>query len=148
MHKFTHSSQSLMSQKFMIVINQEKMLCIYYTHWWQSVTDGATVTEWVVNFKQKFCNALAVKHKYSNSLPINEACNYKKRRQQKLKVHTNTLRKSLSNQFSLKSPACYSSTQFIFVDFPPTKITPIIASSFHYKEELNCWFFASSKPIY
>ena len=69
------------------LINQEKTLSIYYTHWWQRVMDEAMVTNWVVNFKQRFCNALAVKHKYSNSLPINEAHNYKKRRQQKLKVY-------------------------------------------------------------
>ena len=57
---------------------------------------------------------------------INAARNYKKIRQRKLKVNTNTLQKSPSNEFSLKSfsltnlsirgglanatPACYSST--------------------------------------
>ena len=92
-----------------------------------------TVTKWAVNFRQRFCNALAVEHKYNNSLPINEAYNYKKKREQKLKVHTNTLRKSLSSQFSLKSfsltnlsigggvanatQVCYSSTQFILQVF-------------------------------
>ena len=40
--------------------------------------EGATVTELVVNFRQGFCNALAVEHKYSDSLPINEAHNYKR----------------------------------------------------------------------
>ena len=74
-----------------IVINQEKMLRIYYAHWWQSVTEGATVIEWAVNFRKIFCNALAIEHKYSNSLPINKARNYKKRRQQKLKVHIKIL---------------------------------------------------------
>ena len=133
------------------------MLRIYYAHWGQSVTDGSTVTKWAVNFKQRFCNTLAVKHKYSNSLPINEARNYKRRRQQKLNIHTNTLRKSPSSEFSLKSfsltdlsiggglanatPTYYSSTQFIFASFPPTKMTPITVSSIHYDEELNCWFF-------
>ena len=53
-----------------IVIYSEKMLCIYYNHWWQNVTDGATITEWAVNFRQRFCTALAVEHKYSDSLPI------------------------------------------------------------------------------
>ena len=67
------------------------MLSIYYDYWWQSVTNGATVTEWAVSFRQRFCNVLTVEHKYSNSLPINEAHNYKKRRQQKLKVHTKIL---------------------------------------------------------
>ena len=106
------------------------------------------------DFKQRFCNSLAVEHKYSNSLPINEARDYKKRRQQKLKIHTNTLRKSLSSQFSLKSfsftnlsiggnlanttLACYSSSQFIFASFPPTEMITIIASSIHYNEEFNC----------
>ena len=61
--------------------------------------DGATVTEWAVNFKQRFCNALAIKHKCTDSLPINEAQNYVKKNQQKWKVHTNTLRKSLSSMF-------------------------------------------------
>ena len=86
-----------------------------------------------MNFRQRFCNALVIEHKYSNSLPINEAYNYKKKRQQKLKVHTNTLRKSLSSQFSLNSfsltnlsivgglanttATCYSSTQFFLQVF-------------------------------
>ena len=61
-----------------IVIYPAKTLRIYYDHWWQNVTDGATITEWAVNFKQRFCNALAVKHKYSDSLNINEAHNYKR----------------------------------------------------------------------
>ena len=33
-----------------------------------------------MNFRQKFCNALAVEHKYSNSFPINGAHNYKRRK--------------------------------------------------------------------
>ena len=53
-----------------IVIYLEKTLRIYYDHWWRNVTDGATVTEWAVNFKQRFCNALAVEHIYNDSLPI------------------------------------------------------------------------------
>ena len=61
----------MMSQKFMIVINQEKTLRIDYAHWWQSVTDEAMVTELTMNFRQRFYNALAVEHKYSDSLPIN-----------------------------------------------------------------------------
>ena len=28
-----------------IVINKEKTLHIYYTHWWQRVTNGAMITE-------------------------------------------------------------------------------------------------------
>ena len=40
--------------------------------------DGATVTKWAMNFRQIFCNALAVEHKYSDSLPIDEALNYKR----------------------------------------------------------------------
>ena len=116
-----------------------------------------------MNFKQRFCNALAVEHKYSNLLPINEARNYKKKRQQKLNVHTNTLRKSLSSQFSLKSfflidlsikgdlanttPTCYFSTQFIFAGFPPTEMTLITALSIHYDVELNYQFFALSEVM-
>ena len=61
-----------------IVSYLEKTLHIYYYHWWRNVTDTATVTEWAVNFKQRFCNALAVEHKYSDSLNINEAHNYKR----------------------------------------------------------------------
>ena len=53
-----------------IVIYLKKTLHIYYDHWWQNVTDGAIVTEWAVNFRQRFCNALAVKHKYNDSLHI------------------------------------------------------------------------------
>ena len=61
-----------------IVLNQEKTSCIYYAHWWQSVTDGAMVIEWAVNFRQKFCNALTIEHKYNDSLPINETHNNKR----------------------------------------------------------------------
>ena len=43
-----------------IVIYPEKMLCIYYNYWWQNVTDRATVIEWAVNFRQRFCNALSI----------------------------------------------------------------------------------------
>ena len=64
--------------KAKIVINQKKMSHIYYVHWWQSVTNGATVIEWVVNFRQRFFNALAIEHKYNDSLPINEVHNYKR----------------------------------------------------------------------
>ena len=53
-----------------IVIYPEKMLHTYYAHWWRNVMDGATVTEWAVNFRQRFCNASFVEHKYSDSLPI------------------------------------------------------------------------------
>ena len=53
-----------------IVIYLEKTLHIYYDHWWWNVMDGATVTEWAMNFKQKFCNTLAIEHNYSDSLPI------------------------------------------------------------------------------
>ena len=61
-----------------IVINQEKTSCIYYAHWWQSVTDEAMVIEWAMNFRQRFCKALTVEHKYNDSLPINEAHNNKR----------------------------------------------------------------------
>ena len=61
-----------------IVINQEKTVRIYYAYWWQSITDGATVTKWAVNFRQRFCNALAVEHKYNYSLPMNGVHNYKR----------------------------------------------------------------------
>ena len=54
------------------------MLRIYYTNWWQSVTDGETVIEWAVNFRQRFYNGLAIEQKYNDSLPINEAHNYKR----------------------------------------------------------------------
>ena len=64
--------------------------------------DGVTVTEWAMNFRQRFCNALAVEHKYSNSLPINEAHNYKRKSNKKLKVHVNTLQKSLFSLFLSK----------------------------------------------
>ena len=53
-----------------IVIYPKKTLRIYYAHWWRNVMDRATVTEWAVYFKQRFCNALAAEHKYSDSLPI------------------------------------------------------------------------------
>ena len=61
-----------------IVIHPEKMLYIYYTHWWQNVMDGATITEWAVISRWRFCNTLAIEHKCSKSLPINEAHNYKR----------------------------------------------------------------------
>ena len=61
-----------------IVIHPEKTLRIYYAHWWWNVTDGATVIEWVVISRQRFYIALAVEHKCSTSLPINEARNYKR----------------------------------------------------------------------
>ena len=64
--------------KAKIVINQKKMSHIYYVHWWLSVTNGATVIEWAVNFRQRFFNALAIEHKYNDSLPINEVHNYKR----------------------------------------------------------------------
>ena len=105
------------------------MLCIYYSYWWQSVTDGATITKWAMNFRQRFCNALAIQHKYNDSLPINEAHNYK-RKSSKSEKYTQILYKNHSPvYFSLKSfsltnlsisgglanatLACYSSTQFI-----------------------------------
>ena len=53
-----------------ILIYLEKTLRLYYYRWWQNITDGVTVTEWAVNFRQRFCNALAVEHKYGDSLPI------------------------------------------------------------------------------
>ena len=65
--------------------------------------DGVTVTEWAMNFRQRFCNALAVEHKYNNSLPINEAYNYKRKSNKKLKVHVNTLQKSLFSLFLSKT---------------------------------------------
>ena len=106
---------------------------IYYTHWWQNVIDGVTVTEWAVNFKSRFCNELAIEHKYSNSLPINEAHNYK-RKINKSERYTQILYENHSPvYFSLKSfslidlsiggrlangtPTCYSSSQFILLVF-------------------------------
>ena len=53
-----------------IVIYPEKTLRIYYNYWWRNVTDGATITEWAMNIRERFCNALAIEHKYSDSLPI------------------------------------------------------------------------------
>ena len=53
-----------------IFIYAKKTLRIYYNHWWRNVTNKAAVTEEAVNFRQRFYNALAVKHKYSDSLPI------------------------------------------------------------------------------
>ena len=61
-----------------IVIYPKKTLHISYDHWWLNVTDGAAITECVVKFKQRFCNVLAVEHKYSDSLPIDYALNYKR----------------------------------------------------------------------
>ena len=61
-----------------IVIQSKKMLRIYYDHWWRNVTDGATIIEWAVNSKQRFCNALAIEHKCNTLLPINETHNYKR----------------------------------------------------------------------
>ena len=106
---------------------------IYYAHWWQNVTDGATITEWVVNFKPRFCNALAIGHKYSDSLPINEAYNYK-RKSNKSERYTQILYENhFPICFTLKSfpltnlsiggglanttLACYSSTQFFLQVF-------------------------------
>ena len=60
------------------VIHLEKTLRIYYDHWWQNVTNGPTVTKWVMASRQRFYNALAVEHKCSTSLHINEAYNYKR----------------------------------------------------------------------
>lgn len=59
-----------------IVIYPEKTLSIYYDHWWRNIMDRATVIEWAVNFRQKFCNALAVEHKCSDSWHIDWALNY------------------------------------------------------------------------
>ena len=106
---------------------------IYYAHWWQNVTDRATVTKWAVNFRPRFCNALAVEYKYSDSLSINEAHNYK-RKSSKSEKYTQILYKNHSPVcFSLKSfsltdlsiegglviatPTCYSSTQFVLQVF-------------------------------
>ena len=61
-----------------IVIHPEKTLRIYYAHWRWNVMDEAMVTEWAVISRQRFCNALAVKHKCSTSLSINEARNYER----------------------------------------------------------------------
>ena len=85
-----------------------------------------------MNFRQRFCNALVVKHKYSDSLPINQTFNYKRestRNPRYDQSHTNTLRNhypffSCQESFSLTNltveggladatSACYSSTQFI-----------------------------------
>ena len=115
------------------VIHPEKMLRIYYDHWWQNVIDGPIVTEWVVASKQRFCNALVVKHKCSTSLPIYKAYNYKREDNRNPRwLHTNTLRNHSQLVFSLESfsltdlsieggsadatPACYSSPQFILQD--------------------------------
>jgi len=120
-----------MNQKFMVVIHPEKTLRIYYDHWWQNVTDGPTVTKWVVASRQRFCNALAIEHKCNTSLP-NEAYNYKREDNKNPRypqLHTNTLRNHFVLIFSLESfsltdlsirgglvdttLAFYSSTQFI-----------------------------------
>ena len=53
-----------------IVIYPEETFRIYYAHLWRNVTDGATVTEWAVNFRQRFYNALAIEYKYSDPFPI------------------------------------------------------------------------------
>ena len=83
--------------------------------------DGATVTG--------FCNVIAAEHKYSDSLPVNEAHNYKIK-SNKSKRYTQILYENHSLvYFSLKSfslidlsiggglvdatPMCYSSPQFI-----------------------------------
>ena len=47
---------------------------IYGRHYMQIVTHP----EWAVISRQRFCNTLAVEHKCSTSLPINEAHNYKR----------------------------------------------------------------------
>ena len=85
-----------------IIIYPEKMLRIYYDHWWWNVTDGATVIEWVANFRQKFCNVLVIEHKCSDSLPIDWALNYKRESTKNPRynqLHTNNLWKSLSSPF-------------------------------------------------
>ena len=96
---------------------------------WQNVTDGATVTKWAINFKSRFCNALAVEHKYNDSLPINEAHNYKRKAKEVKGTHKYSTKHHSPVCFSLKSfslidlsiggglanatLACYSSTKFI-----------------------------------
>ena len=55
-----------------------------------------------MNFRQRFCNALAIEHKYSDSLPIDQAFNYKRestKNPRYAQLQTNTLRKSLSTLF-------------------------------------------------
>ena len=49
--------------------------------------DGATIARWAVNFRQGSCNALAIEHKYSDLLPINEAHNYKKKGNRSKRTH-------------------------------------------------------------
>ena len=45
----------------------------------KNVMNGTMGTKWAVNFKPRFCNAVAIKHKYNDSLPINEAHNYERK---------------------------------------------------------------------
>ena len=94
--------------------------------------------EWAVHTKHEFRNVLVVEHKCKNSLPINAASNYKRRKHQKPKVRSIThKKKTLRNHslliFSLESfslidlsiggglvdatPMHYSSTQFILQVF-------------------------------
>ena len=149
-----------------VVIHPEKTLCIYYDYWWQNVTDGPMVTEWAVASRQRFCNALIVEHKCSTSLPINEVYHYKRednRNPRYAQLHTNTLGNLSQLVFPLESfpltdlsvgggladttTACYSSPLFIFARFSSTEMIPFTKSSIRYDEELNYWFFASSRTI-
>jgi len=63
--------------------------------------------EWDVHTKHEFRNVLVVGHKCRNSLPINAASNYKRRKHQKPKVRSITHKKTLRNHslliFSLES---------------------------------------------
>ena len=135
------------------------MSCIYYAHWWQRVMDGAAVTKWAVNFKQRSCNTLAVKHKYSDSLPINEQTTIKVKATKVKGTHKYSTKLLSTHFFSriflpywLKHRRrfgwCHTSVLFFlsvhFAGFLPTKTTPFTVSSICYDKELNCWFFASS----
>ena len=51
-----------------IIIYPEKTLRIYRAHWWWNIADGAMATKWAMYYKQRFCNALAIEHKYNDSL--------------------------------------------------------------------------------
>ena len=65
--------------------------------------DRATVIDRAVNFRQRFRNALAVEHKYNDSLPINKAYNYKKE-SNRIERYTQILYENHSPvSFSLKS---------------------------------------------
>ena len=124
--------------------------------------NGAIVTEWVVTSRQRICNALAVKHKCSTLLPINEAHNYKREDNRSHRytqiLYEITLYYFLSRIFLpywlkhwRRFSWCHTDALLFhpvhFAGFPSTETISFTASSICYDEKLNCCFFASSTTM-